>query len=104
MSEKVSHTPRQGIHGYVCPECRTTFFQPFVCTTCGALKLHNHTMAVLERENTALRQQRGQLAAELQAFLDANSKGPATEWIHRMGECDKRVRALLSTLKEQEHG
>lgn len=33
-----------------CPSCRNEFKQPFVCTTCGAEKLHNETMRVLEQQ------------------------------------------------------
>lgn len=28
----------------VCPDCRNTFLQPFVCTTCGAQKLYDETV------------------------------------------------------------
>lgn len=28
----------------MCPECRNTFMQPFVCTTCGAQKLYDTTL------------------------------------------------------------
>lgn len=31
----------------------------------------------------------------LQAFVDANDKGPATEWLQRVFECDKLARAAL---------
>lgn len=36
----------------ICPECRNTFMQPFVCTTCGAQKLYDTTLrnAVLRAE------------------------------------------------------
>ena len=27
-----------------CPDCRNEFVQPFVCTTCGAEKLHDATV------------------------------------------------------------
>jgi hypothetical protein len=34
----------------ICPSCNNQFVQPFVCTTCGAEKLHNETMRVLEQQ------------------------------------------------------
>lgn len=33
-----------------CPSCQNEFNQPFVCITCGAEKLHNETMRVLEQQ------------------------------------------------------
>ena len=46
----------------VCHECKNTFRQPFVCTTCGAGKLYDATLQVVqeraekaEAENAALR-------------------------------------------------
>jgi hypothetical protein len=31
-----------------CPSCHNEFHQPFVCTTCGAEKLRNETMRVMQ--------------------------------------------------------
>lgn len=35
------------------------------------------------------------LREALQAFVDANDKGPADGWLLRMLECDKKARAAL---------
>ena len=40
-----------------CSSCSNEFLQTFVCTTCGAQKLHDHTLAALEKENAALREE-----------------------------------------------
>ena len=40
---------------HTCPSCRNQFVQPFVCTTCGAQKLHDHTMDTLEAELERMR-------------------------------------------------
>ena len=47
----------------VCHDCKNTFSQPFVCTTCGAGKLYDATLQVVqeraekaEAENAALRE------------------------------------------------
>jgi hypothetical protein len=41
----------------ICSSCGNEFLQPFVCTTCGAQKLHDETVRVLEKENAALREE-----------------------------------------------
>ena len=40
----------------ICPSCANEFLQPFVCVTCGAQKLHDHTLEALEKENAELRE------------------------------------------------
>ena len=40
-----------------CPSCNNDFVQPFVCTTCGAEKLRDEIMRVLEQERDQLREQ-----------------------------------------------
>ncbi len=40
---------------YICPSCRNQFMQPFVCTTCGAQKLHGREMDTLEAELKRMR-------------------------------------------------
>ena len=42
----------------ICSSCSNEFLQPFVCTTCGAQKLRDETVKMLENENAALRKQR----------------------------------------------
>ena len=42
-----------------CPLCANEFLQQFVCVTCGAQKLHDHTLAALEKENAALQKDAG---------------------------------------------
>ena len=32
-----------------CPECHNEFMQPFTCTTCGAQKLYDATLATAEK-------------------------------------------------------
>ena len=40
---------------HTCPTCRNKFVQPFVCTTCGAQKLRDHTMDTLEADLKRMR-------------------------------------------------
>ena len=37
----------------ICHECHCAFVQEFLCTTCGAQKLHDHTQASLDATNAA---------------------------------------------------
>ena len=41
----------------ICPSCANEFLQQFVCVTCGAQKLNDHTLEELEKENAALREE-----------------------------------------------
>ena len=50
---------------YLCPSCANTFAQPFVCTTCGAQKLHDATLDALRNSLAAANRR----LAELQKLL-----------------------------------
>ena len=50
---------------HVCPDCKNTFLQPFRCTTCGAQKLYDATLANAERDREALRKKNERLRAAL---------------------------------------
>ena len=65
----------------ICPSCANEFLQPFVCVTCGAQKLHDHTLEALEKKNAELREEIRELnqmgfthknAAAQKAALDAS--------------------------------
>jgi hypothetical protein len=42
----------------ICPDCKNSFLQPFVCTTCGAEKLYDTTLANTQSELAAVIEQR----------------------------------------------
>jgi hypothetical protein len=52
--EEVSHE---------CSSCRNSFMQPFVCTTCGAQKLYDATLATVAAQRDEANQKLG-LAVE----------------------------------------
>ena len=64
---------------HICPECHCSFMQEFLCTTCGAQKLHDCTTATLERDNAtlklALTDQREALAAAIIDYGFATGHG-----------------------------
>ena len=41
---------------HICPSCQCLFHQDFVCITCGAEKLYDETVRVLQAENARLRE------------------------------------------------
>jgi hypothetical protein len=41
-----------------CPDCKNEFLQQFVCTTCGAEKLYDATVATLRNQLAAALKQR----------------------------------------------
>lgn len=41
-----------------CPDCKNSFLQPFVCTTCGAEKLYDATVETLRNQLAAAIKQR----------------------------------------------
>lgn len=84
----------------VCPDCRNTFLQPFVCTTCGAQKLYDETVrsqaATIDRltKREAELERVVEAAAELAARLP---NGDALRYYHAGTE----LTALRAALKEQ---
>ena len=75
---------------HFCPLCRNEFLQPFVCTTCGAQKLHDHTTDTLEAEIKRMRpvyraamhrwaalSKRGKYSSEYIAARDAEDRACA---------------------------
>jgi hypothetical protein len=71
----------------ICPSCANEFLQPFLCTTCGAQKLHDHTLEVLEKEN-----------ARLKAAMDRYSE----DEMLLIERCAKVCEAVGKDWKEQE--
>lgn len=59
----------------ICPSCGNEFIQQFLCTTCGAQKLHDHTLKAIEKENAALRQALRAIANPIAAMQKAVPKG-----------------------------
>ena len=57
-----------------CPECHNEFMQPFTCTTCGAQKLYDATLATAEKRLAlavaALKSARKALCAAHYALLE----------------------------------
>lgn len=49
----------------VCPDCRGHFVQPFVCTTCGAQRLYDHTVIEQGKRIDALEALNADLLAAL---------------------------------------
>ena len=56
----------EGDGRHVCPDCKNTFLQPFVCTTCGAQKLYDNTVLNLSNANEELRARCERLEAALE--------------------------------------
>lgn len=57
----------EGDGRHVCPDCKNTFLQPFVCTTCGAQKLYDNTVLNLSNANEELRARCELMEAALEA-------------------------------------
>lgn len=57
----------EGDGRHVCPDCKNTFLQPFVCTTCGAQKLYDNTVLNLSNANEELRARCERMEAALEA-------------------------------------
>lgn len=60
-----------------CPSCKNEFMQPFVCTTCGAEKLYDATLASITERRDQLEQRLKVVEAEnarLKAAMDKYSE------------------------------
>lgn len=55
----------RGTVNNMCPECKNTFSQPFVCTTCGAQKLYDSTLSSAEQRAESEKARADGLRAEL---------------------------------------
>ena len=51
-----------------CPSCRNAFVQPFVCTTCGAQKLYDATLATVTTPRDEANQKLALAVAALKEF------------------------------------
>ena len=54
-----------------CPDCKNEFLQQFVCTTCGAEKLYDATVATLRNQLAAAIAQRDEMKLALRDLTDA---------------------------------
>ncbi len=54
----------------VCPDCKNTFLQPFVCTTCGAEKLYDATVRNQAATIDRLTAERDRLRVENASLCD----------------------------------
>ena len=54
----------------ICPSCANTFMQPFVCTTCGAQKLHDATLDALQTSLAAANRRITELEAQNAALRE----------------------------------
>jgi len=61
-----------------CHDCKNEFLQQFVCTTCGAEKLYDATVATLRNqlaaEQAQIKMLRGKCAAMVEAMLKDMNK------------------------------
>lgn len=66
LAEKAAECERlRGTVNNMCPECKNTFSQPFVCTTCGAQKLYDSTLSSAEQRAESEKARADGLRAEL---------------------------------------
>lgn len=79
---------------HVCPDCRNQFVQPFVCTTCGAQKLYDHTVSSQASTIEALRKQLDEAASLVNDYYWVESKGAGREVDKRAGKFLKRIGKL----------
>ena len=70
----------------ICPDCKNSFLQPFVCTTCGAEKLYDTTLANTQSELAAAQAK----IARLTKRKDECSNG----WDEAMAQRDKALAFL----------
>jgi len=49
----------------ICPDCKNSFLQPFVCTTCGAEKLYDTTVVTLQNQLATARNDALEEAAKI---------------------------------------
>jgi hypothetical protein len=97
-----------------CPDCKNEFLQPFVCTTCGAEKLYDATLANTQSELATAIEQRDEMRLALReltgAFADYG--GPtyanvyknaliALGWTAATGECETRAMSIAAAIRAQ---
>jgi hypothetical protein len=79
---------------HVCPDCRNQFGQPFVCTTCGAQKLYDHTVTTQAETIQRLTRQLDEAASLVNDYYWVESKGTGREVDKRAGRFLKRMGKL----------
>ena len=83
----------------ICPSCANEFLQPFVCVTCGAQKLHDHTLEALEKENAELREK----FATIRAATVEECAKVCDDALGDYAKADELADAIRALLKEKNH-
>jgi septal ring factor EnvC (AmiA/AmiB activator) len=65
-----------------CPSCNNEFLQPFLCITCGAQTLHDHTITTLHKELAAANTRADMLQQEKRILVKQRER--ANEAIRRL--------------------
>ena len=87
----------------ICPSCANEFLQQFVCVTCGAQKLHDHTLEALEKENAELREKFATIRAALAEAIEEADACHDDEHGTPSPNLDA-ARAVLAKLKQKNGG
>ena len=58
----------------ICSSCGNDFLQPFVCTTCGAQKLYDATLATAEKRLALAVAENARLKAALDRYSEGTTK------------------------------
>jgi RNA polymerase subunit RPABC4/transcription elongation factor Spt4 len=83
----------------ICPECHCAFHQDFVCTTCGAEKLRDESMRVIQDELTSVTKQRDAQLAELEAISRALWTNEGHSSVYHIEQLVKQRDELLEAVK-----
>lgn len=107
----------RGTVNNMCPECKNTFSQPFVCTTCGAQKLYDSTLSSAEQRAESEKARADGLRAELDELnkmgghlycTTCNSCGieeccpPSQCWMKRAESAERELAAAKLDAKEKD--
>ena len=79
---------------HVCPDCRNQFVQPFVCTTCGAQKLYDHTVTSQAKLIERMTRQLDEAISLVNDYYWVESNGAGREVDKRAGHFLKRMGKL----------
>jgi hypothetical protein len=69
-----------------CPDCKNEFLQPFICTTCGAEKLYDTTLATAQA-------QRDKAVADVDHFFALSGK-----YLERANDAEAQRDKLVAAL------
>jgi hypothetical protein len=90
----------------ICPDCKNSFLQPFVCTTCGAEKLYDTTVVTLQNQLAAAQVEIKMLRGKCAAIEGDEIGNPCVALSDALEQRDKLATALreldLTGIKYQE--